>query len=247
MTDAQLSIRSAAATNTDALDSAFPDQTPLRRSFGSESVRAAAASDEPTPALASIVAPGQPLTPIGQNLAADSIRAAASEDMPTSALASALDSGAVSNGMPLSTAGPDVLASIERDMAAKRSRDARIAEASKEGEEAKKLLQKTVYDNANPSPVTMALIVIAVVTILYILYVLFMKPCLDGEWRDDLNNVLEIDHNRFSGEFKVWLNGEFAGIGRVEGNYVQFGDLNGLWNCRNRIMFTEGWEIRRVW
>ena len=145
-----------------------------------------------------------------------------------------------------STAPEDVIKSIERDRQQQITYETQLKEAVIKAEREQILLQKKIYDVSNPSPIFVAAIVIVVLLVMYIIYVLFLKPCMSGEWLDHAGNEWNISHNRFTGNFRVKINGECRGSGKNLDNYVHYGDLIGVWNYHDIIYFTEGWQLQRV-
>ncbi len=146
----------------------------------------------------------------------------------------------------MSTAPSDVLKAIEEDAIKERIYQSNLLDASNRAEQERALLQKTVYDMANPSPVMVSIIIIIILLAMYLIYVIFLKPCMSGEWMDHAGNTWDITHNRFTGNFRVKINGECKGSGKALDNYVRYGDLIGVWNYGNIIVFTEGWHLQRV-
>lgn len=145
-----------------------------------------------------------------------------------------------------STAPDDVLKSIEQSKQQEATYQANLQSAAIRAEQERQLLQKKIYDSSNPSPIFVASIVLAVILAMYVIYVVFLKPCLSGEWMDHAGNSWEISHNRFTGTFRVKINGECRGVGKSLDNYISYGDLIGVWNYGDVITFTEGWHLQRV-
>jgi len=145
-----------------------------------------------------------------------------------------------------SLAPEDVLKEIERDRDRERAYNIKLQEAAIKAEKERALLQKHIYNNANPDPHIIVAIVIAVLLALYVIYALFIKPCMSGEWADPSGNKWQIDHNNFTGNISVKINGKCAGTGSVQDNYVKYGELVGVWNYGKKIMFTKGWDLSKV-
>lgn len=146
-----------------------------------------------------------------------------------------------------STIAPaDIIQQAKIDEANDKARIENLLKRAQEVERERELLQKTVYKNANPSPIIVASIVIAIIFALYILYILFVKTCASGEWRDHMGNEWYISHNRFTNNFTVTINKKRAGSGYIRDNYVKFGDLVGVWDYQDKIIFMEGWHIERI-
>lgn len=145
-----------------------------------------------------------------------------------------------------STSPADVIKNLEQDAAQSAAREQKLMEDVAKAERDRELLQKRVYEVANPSPILITCVVLGVLLMLYIIYMIFLRPCLSGEWVDPSGNIWHIAHNRMSGQFSVCLNGEPSGSGKVMDNYVQYGDLIGVWNYGRVIVFTEGWHLERL-
>lgn len=147
---------------------------------------------------------------------------------------------------PTSTAPDDVLRNIANERQQQQAYQNKLVETSIAAERERALLQKKVYDLANPSPIFVTAVVIVILLSMYLVYVIFLKPCMSGEWMDHAGNTWDIAHNRFTGNFKVRINGECQGSGKALDNYVRYGDLVGVWNYGNVIVFTEGWQLQRL-
>jgi hypothetical protein len=149
-----------------------------------------------------------------------------------------------------SKAPVDVLQSIELAKTQEKQQEeeyyTNLKKQAIRAERERMLLQKKIYEVANPSPIFIAGLVIAVLISMYIVYVALLKPCLSGEWMDHAGNTWELNHNRFTGNFIVYINGVESGVGRSLDNYISYGDLVGVWNYGNVIVFTEGWQLNRV-
>ena len=140
----------------------------------------------------------------------------------------------VTNGSPLSAAEQMVI--IERERETEKARQIALLENAAKAEEERKLLQKTVYDSSNPSPIFVTCMVIGTLLIMYIVYVIFLKPCMSGIWIDIAGNQWYIDHSVVKNIFTVY----------IDDNYLQFGDLVGVWNYSDQIFFTDGFELNRL-
>ena len=145
-----------------------------------------------------------------------------------------------------STAPADVLNSIKQSNQDDDAYYAKLQQEASRVEREQALLQKKVYDVANPAPLFMAGLVVAILVAMYIIYVVVLKPCLSGEWMDHSGNTWELCQNRFTGTFTVDINGEESGMGQVLDNYVSYGDLVGVWNYGSVIAFTEGWQLNKI-
>jgi len=140
--------------------------------------------------------------------------------------------------------------SILQTVAADRAKTAAyLNELQRESEKAeleREMLQKHVYENANPSPIFVVAVITAIIVCMYVVYVMFVKPCMSGLWMDVAGNEWVIKHNRFTSEFTVAINGECKGTGQTYDNYVKYGDVVGVWDYANLIATTEGWHLQRV-
>jgi hypothetical protein len=147
--------------------------------------------------------------------------------------------------LPDSLAPVDVIKNIEDRKVKENERMQIIKDKSQQTEQERAMLQKYIYDNANPSPVLIACLAFGLIVILYVLYLLFLKPSTSGEWHDVYGNIWILNHNLLNGRIKVNINGRCAGSGKVIDNFVRYGDLTGVWDYNNEIAFTEGWSIYR--
>ncbi len=148
--------------------------------------------------------------------------------------------------IPQSTAPEDVLKSIKQEQYDTAAYEENLKKKAIKAEKERALLQKKIYDLSNPSPLIVAGIVVGVLFFMYIVYLIFLKPCLSGQWMDHAGNEWTISHNRLTGNFCVKINGESSGSGKSLDNYVEYGDLIGVWNYRDVVYFTEGWQLHRV-
>lgn len=140
----------------------------------------------------------------------------------------------------------DVISNIQQEEIIERSRNVKLLEAVKKAEQEQQMLQKHIYDNANPSPLLVVTISLGVILTMWIIYMIYLKPNATGEWRDDMNNVYILTHNRFTGNVRVRMNGKCRGFAKLIDNYFRFGDLIGVWNYADNITFTNGMEIMKV-
>ncbi len=148
---------------------------------------------------------------------------------------------------PVSLAPGDVMKSVEAEQEAERIKKIVIAEKSDKLEEERNLLQKYVYDSANPSPVIIAAIVIVSLALIYIIYLIFIKPCLTGEWVDIHGNTWDINHNIITGCLDVYDVNQGKKIeGKVSDNFIEIANMTGVWNYGNTIIFIDGPTYERV-
>ena len=146
---------------------------------------------------------------------------------------------------PVSLAPDDVVKTVEKNNEAERIKQIALAEKSNKLDEERELLQKYVYSSANPSPVVIAIIVLSAFLVIYVIYLVFVKPCLSGEWSDIRGNVWIINHNILTGNLCVRTDaGELDG--KVSDNFVEVGELTGVWNYGNTVIFVDGPTIERI-
>lgn len=145
-----------------------------------------------------------------------------------------------------SLAPMDVMNNINSDIDKMQKRNVRILEESERAESERDLLQKKVYENANPSPLLIATICLATLLTMWILYTIFLKPDASGEWRDESNNKYHMSHNRFTGTIKMKINGKCSGYAKVIDNYFRYGDLVGLWDYSTSIVFVNGMQLYKL-
>lgn len=140
----------------------------------------------------------------------------------------------------------DVLQAVQQSEVEERSREIKLQEASRKGERERQILQKHIYDNANPDPLLIVTIGLGVILTMWILYMLYLKPDSSGEWRDDMNNQYILTHNRFTGNVKLRFNGKCGGYAKLVDNYFRYGDLIGVWDYADTIVFVNGMELNRL-
>ena len=146
---------------------------------------------------------------------------------------------------PVSLAPDDAIDYVKRSDQEERIRQIAVAEKANKLEEERKLLQKYVYDSANPSPIVIAVIVLAAFAIIYVIYLIFVKPCMSGEWVDIKGNVWLIKHKILTGNVVAEC-AEGIHRGKVSDNFVEIGNLAGVWNYGNTIIFIDGPTLERV-
>ena len=108
------------------------------------------------------------------------------------------------------------------------------------------ILTKTIYDISNPSPIVVTAIIIGILLILYVIYIIFLKPSVSGTWIDSLGNEWYLNHNTFKNIFTVSINDLPSGKGVLYDNYIRYGELIGIWDYSNTILFTNGITLERL-
>ena len=146
---------------------------------------------------------------------------------------------------PVSLAPGDVDEALQKEIEDENIKKIVLAEKANKVEEERKLLQKYVYNSANPSPVLIAIIVLVAIVVIYLIYMVFIKPCLSGEWTDISGNVRTVSHNIITGNLTIERNGNIY-QGKVSDNFVEMEDLVGVWNYGNTIIFIDGPTLERI-
>jgi hypothetical protein len=82
--------------------------------------------------------------------------------------------------------------------------------------------------------------------ILYVIYIIFLKPSVSGTWIDSLGNEWYLNHNTFKNIFTVSINDLPSGKGVLYDNYIRYGELIGIWDYSNTILFTNGITLERL-
>mgnify|MGYP000886403568 CR=1 FL=1 len=141
--------------------------------------------------------------------------------------------------------GRDAMAIMERNAAEARDREIKLQEAAQKAERDRQLLQKHIYDNANPPPLLIVTIGLGVLLTMWILYMLYLKPDASGEWIDDMNNKFIFTHNKFTGNVKVRVNGKCGGYAKLIDNYFRYGELIGVWDYADNISCLNGMQLTR--
>lgn len=140
----------------------------------------------------------------------------------------------------------DIIKSVELDKQDVVKRAMQVQEASRRAEEERNQLYKYLHSNANPSPITLGISIALLLVSMYVIYCLFAKPNASGEWRDSLGGEWMITHGAFSSDAKVRINGKCGGVIKIIDNFVRYGNLVGVWDYNNEIVFTEGITLNRV-
>jgi hypothetical protein len=138
------------------------------------------------------------------------------------------------------------LRAVRESESAELSRQQQLLERSEKAEQERKIIQKTVYDVSNPSPLAITCVVIGMLLVMYIIYLMFLKPCMSGEWVDNIGNTWNINHDKLRNVFDVTVNGKSSGVGIVYDNYIKYGKLIGAWDYSDRVVFTDGIILERV-
>lgn len=123
---------------------------------------------------------------------------------------------------------------------------AKLRNAVEQADKTALLLNKTIQSESNPSPIIVCVVIVGSLLIIWGIYLLFLKPCIGGEWRDSVGNMWQIKHKGASTTANVKINGDCAGKLKVIDNYVRYGDLIGIWDYNNDILFTNGVSMSRV-
>ena len=125
-------------------------------------------------------------------------------------------------------------------------RKAKLQETKKNLRDEALLLQEHIYDNANPSPVLITILIVGILFLLWLLYIVYMKNSMSGSWYDSDNRCWDIHHNKFSDELRIEIsenNGKkkvSRGVGSISGSLFKYEDHIGLWNHSNIILFVNG-------
>jgi len=139
----------------------------------------------------------------------------------------------------------DMLNNIAAEQRASAARAEQVRELSERTKQERSMLQQTVYDNSNPSPIVISILIGGILFVLWSSWIMFLRPSTSGEWRDDMNNVYNLRHNAFTGVVSMKINGQCAGRAKIIDNFVKYGDLNGLWDYQDAIVFIGGLQLYR--
>lgn len=121
-----------------------------------------------------------------------------------------------------------------------------VKTASDAAEYERSMLRKEVHDNANPDPIVLGFCIMLGVVVMWLIYRMFLKPNASGEWRDSLGEEWRLKHGAFSSDVVVSINGKKAGLMKIIDNFVKYGELVGVWDYKDTIVFTEGVVLNRV-
>jgi hypothetical protein len=146
---------------------------------------------------------------------------------------------------PTSSAPGDVLKAITEEKTLNDARTVKIQQASAQLEKERDLLQKHIHDNANPNPIIIVTLMVVILLFLWLMHILFMKPKICGVWRDISGNRIRIKKNILSNIATVHVNSKYSGYLIVLDNFIKYGDLVGVWDYSNTILFMDGIEWLR--
>jgi hypothetical protein len=80
---------------------------------------------------------------------------------------------------------------------------------------------------------------------MYLAYVYFVTPDMSGSWIDHQGQELTIKHKKFTGELLITVNGMIR-RGLIADNLFKFGDVMGIWNYKNVIVYVDGGGLQRI-
>jgi hypothetical protein len=146
----------------------------------------------------------------------------------------------------MSLAPEDVVNSIKKEAERDAAYEAAVRKVAEQTEKDKVLLQKHVYDNANPDPMLVAAIGMVVLLILWFMYMMLLKPSLTGVWYDKVGNRIYLKHNKLDDVVSVHVNMVYAGHAKNVDNLFQYGSLIGIFDYNNRIIFMDGSQWDRL-
>lgn len=107
------------------------------------------------------------------------------------------------------------------------------------------ILQLMVFDQSNPHPLIIAVILVCVLLTAWLIYNVFFKPNLTGIWYSD-NSVYDIYHKMFSNKLDVYGEGGDRLNGKVCDSIVLVEDVEiGVWNGKNLIKLFDGGFLKR--
>lgn len=115
----------------------------------------------------------------------------------------------------------------------------------KRNERDRDVMQQLIFEDKNPHPLLVSLILALVLVVVWLIYEGIFKPNLSGLWYDSDANLIDIDHPLFKNSLKIWigdtmLKGEICGgILMIEGAEV------GIWNGKNLIKLFDGGVWKR--
>lgn len=107
-------------------------------------------------------------------------------------------------------------------------------------------LQKYIHNNANPSPVMIAVCIVAIILVLWLIIGVGLRPNATGEWYDSSGHQWLIDHSCWSGRASAFVNNERSINIDIVDNMVKIGPKIGVWNYRDTIIFVGGGKLERV-
>lgn len=125
-------------------------------------------------------------------------------------------------------------------------RQQKIAQVSANMDMKADYLNRIVHKNANPNPGVIVGSVLVVIGVLYLIYIFGFKPNASGEWYDDQNTQWILEHDAWSDQVSLLVNGKRVGRGIISDNMFKFQSKIGIWNYNDVILFVGGGNITRV-
>lgn len=117
--------------------------------------------------------------------------------------------------------------------------------ADMEGKKQAMQAQEVIYDVANPSPIILGLVILCLFLVIYLLYTIMIKPNLSGVWTTKRGDRMQIRHGKFSNVLVIVSKGKPI-HGSVKDNLVRIGNLIGIWNYSDVILFANGGSLTRI-
>jgi hypothetical protein len=107
------------------------------------------------------------------------------------------------------------------------------------------IVRGVVNENANPSPVLVAVVFAGVMIAAWIIYAMLLKPDVSGTWVDDRNDRWKLKHGVF-GSLCATYNDRTVQC-TLSDNMFKCGNLLGIWNYDDVIILVGGGNLTRVW
>ena len=127
-----------------------------------------------------------------------------------------------------------------------KEKNERLQKKLSEVENDRVYLQSILTKSANPSPVCVALMIVAVLCVLWMIHYIFIKPKLTGEWYPEAgSDVWYLNQKFMSNTVDVKINGKNYGTLELIDNLITYDGRVAIWNYGNTIIFINGMVLTK--
>lgn len=145
----------------------------------------------------------------------------------------------------MSTSLPgEIIDNLEKD---KTKREEQLKQTENKLEKDSLVIEKIIYNSANPSPVVVALVILLIIVVVWLLYVFLLKPNMSGRWIINDKIIVGVEHCKWSNNIYI-MNSRGVQIdqGKLVGNILRLPKLIGLWDGDDLVMFPDYGAMKRI-
>ncbi len=108
-------------------------------------------------------------------------------------------------------------------------------------------LQKYIYNNSNPNPIFVGIMILITFLIVYVLYYIFIRESVSGYWYSSNGIELKFKQNMITNNLTITNKTRKNVIhGKVKNNLIEFEGKHGLWDGNNKIVLLDGTTLTRI-